>query len=74
MPSRKRWQERIANANDLLKGEYRGEIEQRIRQETLVGSGPEFWLVMPQLKRDNGILAFITTCSHSPNRIWNMPY
>lgn len=58
MGSHKRLEERIANANDLLKGEYKGEIEKRLKEGKLVGSSPEFSLVMSELKRDNGILAF----------------
>jgi hypothetical protein len=58
MGSHKRLEERIANVNDLLKGDYKAEIEQRVKEGKLIGSGPEFSLVMSELKRDNGILAF----------------
>ena len=58
MGSRRRLEERIANVNDLLKGDYRGEIDKRMKEGKLIGSGPEFSLVMSELKRDNGILAF----------------
>ena len=58
MGSRRRLEERIANVNDLLKGDYKGEIDQRMKQGKLMGSSPEFSLVMSELKRDNGILAF----------------
>src|SRR5258707_1150181 len=58
MGSRRRLEERIANVNDLLRGDYRGEIDKRMKEGKLIGSGPEFSLVMSELKRDNGILAF----------------
>src|SRR5260370_27245313 len=58
MGRRRRLEERIANVNDLLKGDYKGEIDQRMKQGKLMGSTPEFALVMSELKRDNGILAF----------------
>jgi hypothetical protein len=58
MGNRKRLQERIANVNDMLKGEYQADIQARLKEGKLMGSGPEFALVMSELKRDNGILAF----------------
>ena len=58
MGSRRRLLERIANVNDLLKGEYKNEIDQKLKAAKLVGSGPDFSMVMSELKRDNGILAF----------------
>ena len=58
MGSRRRLPERIATANDLLKGEYRAELDKRMKEGKLVGTNAEFSLVMSELKRDNGILAF----------------
>ena len=58
MGSRKRLEERIANVNDLIRGDYKGEIDKRMKEGKLIGSGPEFTMVMSELKRDNGILAF----------------
>ncbi|HEV8146761.1 MAG TPA: M48 family metalloprotease [Bryobacteraceae bacterium] len=58
MGNRRRLAERINVANEFLKGEFRGDIEKRIQDGKLMGSTPEFALVMSELKRDNGILAF----------------
>jgi predicted Zn-dependent protease len=58
MGSRQRLKERIANAKDLLNGEFKADLQKRLQEGKLIGSTPEFSLVMSELKRDNGILAF----------------
>src|SRR5260370_17701339 len=58
MGSRRRLEERIANVNDLLTSDSNDESDQHVRHGKLMGSSPEFSLVMSALKRDNGILAF----------------
>ena len=53
-----RIRERTANVQSLLGNTYKADIDQRLQSGGLMGSGPEFALLMSALKRDNGIIAF----------------
>ena len=53
-----RVRERTSQINALLTGTYKPEIEKRMKESGgLVGSSPEFSLLMSSLKRDNGVVA-----------------
>jgi predicted Zn-dependent protease len=59
MGDRKRVRERIENCKDLIEKAYSAEIEAKKKQGVLVGDNPEFRHLMAELKRDNGILAYL---------------
>lgn len=52
-----RVRERSAHVQDLLSGAYKAEIGSKLQGKGLMGSSPEFSLIMAALKRDNGIIA-----------------
>jgi predicted Zn-dependent protease len=52
-----RTRERTAQMQKLLSATYKSELDQRMKSPGLVGSSPEFSLLMAALKRDNGIEA-----------------
>lgn len=55
--SPQRTKERAAHIQRLLTGAYAAEIQTKMSNPGLVGSSPEFSLLMAALKRDNGIVA-----------------
>ncbi len=57
MGSPERVKERTAHVNMLLANTYKTDIEARLKSAKLVGSSPEFALLMAALKRDNGVAA-----------------
>lgn len=54
---RKRIGERIEHADKLIKTDLQGQYQELLKSGKLVGSTPEFNLVMAELKRDTGIEA-----------------
>ena len=52
-----RVKERSAHAQDLIAGSYKATLDAKLKSAGLVGSTPEFSLIMAALKRDNGIVA-----------------
>jgi Zn-dependent protease with chaperone function len=52
-----RVQERQANAQALITGAYKAQLDAKLAGAGLKGSSPEFSLIMAALKRDNGIIA-----------------
>jgi Zn-dependent protease with chaperone function len=52
-----RVKERSANAQNLLSGTYKAQLDARLKAAGLIGSTPEFPLLMAALRRDNGIIA-----------------
>ncbi|MFQ5927917.1 MAG: M48 family metalloprotease [Terriglobia bacterium] len=57
MGSKTRVRERTAHIQSLLVGTMKATIETRLQEVGLVGSTPEFALLMSALKRDNGVIA-----------------
>ncbi len=55
--SPERVHERTAQVQSLLTTTYRADLERRLKENGLVGSTPEFSLLMSALKRDNGVVA-----------------
>jgi predicted Zn-dependent protease len=55
--SPERTKERSAKIQSLLTTTYKNDLEQKIKAAGLVGSSPEFSLLMASLKRDNGVVA-----------------
>lgn len=56
MGNQQRVKERTAKIGGLLTTVYKADLEMKLK-EGLVGSGPEFALLMASLKRDNGVVA-----------------
>lgn len=56
MGNPQRVKERTAKITGLLTSNYKAELDQRLKAG-LVGSSPEFSLLMASLKRDNGVVA-----------------
>jgi len=52
-----RVKERSAHAQELLSGTFKAALDVKLKAGGLVGSTPEFSLIMAALKRDNGIIA-----------------
>lgn len=58
MGNPRRVQERIANSKDLIDGPFKEDLSAKLQSGSLVGTNPDFAMVMSELKRDNGVLAF----------------
>jgi hypothetical protein len=56
MGNPQRVKERTAKITGLLTGNYKAELDRRLK-DGLTGSSPEFALLMASLKRDNGVVA-----------------
>lgn len=56
--NRSRIRERSEYAQRALQGALQGQYQQLLKAGTLIGTSPEYNLVMAELKRDNGIEAF----------------
>jgi peptidase M48-like protein len=52
-----RVKERSANVQNLLSGAYKAQLDAKLKAAGLIGSTPEFPLLMSALRRDNGIIA-----------------
>lgn len=52
-----RVKERIAHIQTLIGGTYKADIDAKLKAAGLVGSSPDFPVLMSALKRDNGIVA-----------------
>jgi Zn-dependent protease with chaperone function len=52
-----RVRERTSHVQDLLAGAYKAQISSKLQSPGLIGSTPEFSLIMAALKRDNGMIA-----------------
>ncbi|HEX8127993.1 MAG TPA: M48 family metalloprotease, partial [Pyrinomonadaceae bacterium] len=56
--ARGRLRERTEYSQKLLQGSLQGQYQQLLKEGKLVGTGPEFNMILAELKRDNGIEAF----------------
>jgi predicted Zn-dependent protease len=56
--ARSRIHERSEYAQKLLQGALQAQYQEALKAGTLIGTSPEFSLIMAELKRDNGIEAF----------------
>ncbi|MCU1307106.1 MAG: hypothetical protein JWN45_1801 [Acidobacteriaceae bacterium] len=57
MGNPQRVKERTAKITGLLTGTYKADLDGKLKAGGLVGSSPEFSLLMASLKRDNGVVA-----------------
>jgi len=55
--NQQRVRERSSHAQQLLAGAYKAQLDSKLQSPGLIGSTPEFSLIMAALKRDNGIIA-----------------
>jgi predicted Zn-dependent protease len=62
--SRTRIKERSEYSQQLLSGPLQGQYQELLKSGKLVGTSPEFSLIMSELKRDNGIEAFYFDMFH----------
>src|ERR1044072_2033414 len=58
LSSRKRIRERSEYAQKLIGGSLQAQYQEGLKSNRIKGAGPEFNLIMAELKRDNGIEAF----------------
>jgi len=56
--SRKRVKERSEYTQKLLQTTFQAQYEEKLKAGQLVGTSPDYQLMMAELKRDNGIMAF----------------
>jgi len=56
--ARGRLRERTEYAQRLLQGSLQGQYQQLLKDGKLLGTGPEFNMILAELKRDNGIEAY----------------
>jgi predicted Zn-dependent protease len=56
--ARGRLRERTEYSQKLLAGPLQGQYQQLLKEGKLVGTGPEFNMILAELKRDNGIESF----------------
>lgn len=56
--ARGRLRERTEYAQKLLQGSLQGQYQQLLKEGKIIGTGPEFNMILAELKRDNGIEAF----------------
>jgi outer membrane lipoprotein SlyB len=57
MGNPRRVKERTTHIQELLAGTYKADMDKKLKATGLVGSSPEFPVIMSAVKRDNGILA-----------------
>lgn len=58
MGNRKRVKERMDHVQKLLQADLQPTYQQKLKAGQLLGASPDYQLMMAELKRDNGILAF----------------
>ena len=62
--ARNRIRERTEYSQQLLNGALQGKYQELLKSGKIVGTSPEFSLIMSELKRDNGIEAFYFDMFH----------